>query len=64
MDRTEFIKLYDFEPQAVPDPDALIAQAHFDAAKPAAAAPAAAASSGFASSGDSDTDDLLRSLGM
>ena len=64
VDRTEFIKLYDFEPQAVPDPDALIAQAHFDAAMPAAAAPAAAASSAFASSGDSDTDDLLRSLGM
>ena len=62
IDRTEFIKLYDFEPQAVPDPDALIAQAHLDAQKPPASAPAASAAA--ASSGDSDTDDLLRSLGM
>lgn len=54
IDRTEFIKLYDFEPQETPDPDALMAQAHQPA--PAAAAPAAAT--------DSDTDDLLKSLGM
>jgi len=54
IDRTQFIKLYDFEPQETPDPDALMAQAHQPA--PAAAAPAAAT--------DSDTDDLLRSLGM
>ena len=54
IDRTEFIKLYDFEPQETPDPDALMAQAHQPA--PAAAAPAAAS--------DSDTDDLLKSLGM
>ncbi|WP_027995430.1 DUF3334 family protein [Simplicispira psychrophila] len=61
VDHTEFIKLYDFEPQEVPDPDALIAQAHSDAAAVAAApAPAPAP----ALSGDSDTDDLLRSLGM
>lgn len=65
VDRTEFIKLYDFEPQAVPDPDALIAQAHFDAQMPAQPAPTASAPSASApSSGDSDTDDLLRSLGM
>ena len=62
VDHTEFIKLYDFEPQEVPDPDALIAQAHSDAAD-AAAAPAPAAASA-ASAQDSDTDDLLRSLGM
>ena len=62
VDRTAFIKLYDFEPQAVPDPYALIAQAHLDAQKPPASAPAASAAA--ASSGDSDTDDLLRSLGM
>lgn len=54
IDRTEFIKLYDFEPQETPDPDALMAQAHQPA--PAAAAPVAAT--------DSDTDDLLKSLGM
>lgn len=56
IDRTEFIKLYDFEPQEVPDPDALIAQAQEDAAQPAAA-PAAPAD-------ENDTDALLRSLGM
>ena len=55
IDRTEFIKLYDFEPQEAPDPDALIAQAQEDAAQPAAA-PAPAV--------ESDTDALLRSLGM
>jgi hypothetical protein len=54
MDRTEFIKLYDFEAQEAPDPDALMAQSHN------APAPAPAASA----SGDSDTDDLLKSLGM
>lgn len=53
IDRTEFIKLYDFEPQEVPDPDALIAQAHH---KPAQEAPAAEP--------PSDTDNLLKSLGM
>jgi chemotaxis protein CheX len=53
MDRTEFIKVVDFEPQERPDPDALMAQA----ATPApAAAPAAADST--------DTDELLKSLGM
>ncbi len=55
IDRTEFIKLYDFEAQEVPDPDALIAQAQENAAQPAAA-PAPAV--------ESDTDALLRSLGM
>ena len=59
VDHTEFIKLYDFEPQELPDPDALIAQAHLDAAAPPVAARAPAPSQQ-----DSDTDDLLRSLGM
>ena len=53
IDRTQFIKLYDFEPQDAPDPDALMAQA-------AAPAPAAAP----ASATDADTEALLRSLGM
>jgi len=55
IDRTEFIKLYDFEPQEAPDPDALIAQAHLASAAPAPAAPDA---------GASDTEELLKSLGM
>lgn len=54
IDRTQFIKLYDFEPQEAPDPDALMAQA-------AAAAPAAAPA---ASASDADTEALLKSLGM
>ena len=54
MDRTEFIKLYDFEAQEAPDPDALMAQSH-DTPAPAPSTTA---------SGDSDTDDLLKSLGM
>ena len=53
IDRTQFIKLYDFEPQAAPDPDALMAQA-------ATAAPAPAPASGV----DADTEALLKSLGM
>lgn len=59
IDRTEFIKVYDFEPQAAPNPDELIDQAHRDAMAPPAtpAAPVPAA-------GDSATDDLLKSLGM
>ena len=59
IDRTEFIKLYDFEPQEVPDPDALIAQAHLASAAPAATAPGAGAAPGA-----SDTEELLKSLGM
>ena len=61
IDRTEFIKLYDFEPQEAPDPDALIAQAHHDAATAAAAAPAPAPA---AAQPLSETDELLKSLGM
>ncbi|WP_404300038.1 DUF3334 family protein [Alicycliphilus denitrificans] len=54
IDRTQFIKLYDFEPQDAPDPDALMAQA-------TTAAPAAAAA---VSATDEDTEALLKSLGM
>jgi len=53
IDRTEFIKLHDFEANEVPDPDALIAQNHYEVA----AAPAAAAES-------NEHDDLLKSLGL
>ena len=52
IDKTEFIRLFDFEPQAIPEPDELMAQTH-----PANAAPAMQSAS-------SETDDLLRSLGM
>ena len=54
-DRTEFIKLYDFEKQEVPDPDELIAEAN------AAKKPVKAAAKKKPAS---DTDDLLDSLGM
>jgi len=54
IDRTEFIKLYDFEPQAEATPDELMAQALAAVPTPTADAPAA----------PSDTDDLLKSLGM
>jgi chemotaxis protein CheX len=53
MDKTEFIKLNDFEASEAPDPDALIAEYHGQ--KPAAATPPAAST---------DQDELLRSLGM
>jgi chemotaxis regulatin CheY-phosphate phosphatase CheZ len=53
IDHTEFIKLYDFEPQEAPDPDALIAEAL--AEKKSTQAPVAPAD---------DNDDLLKSLGM
>lgn len=54
IDRTEFIKLYDFEPQEAPDPDALIAEAN----APHAATPISPAA------GSSEQDELLKSLGM
>ncbi len=54
IDRTQFIKLYDFEPQDAPDPDALMAQALSSAV---AATPSAAST-------DMDTEALLKSLGM
>ncbi len=55
IDRTEFIKLYDFEPQDAPNPDDLFDQA----GSASAAAPALAGSSD-----SSDSEDLLKSLGM
>lgn len=57
VDRTEFVKLHDFEPQAEVDPDEVMAQ---NQAPTNAAPPNPAASAG----GSSDTDDLLKSLGM
>ena len=53
IDKTEFIKLNDFDAVQVPDPDELIAQAN--------AAPAPAASQ---QSESSEQDDFLKSLGM
>lgn len=55
IDQTEFIKIYDFEPQEAPDPDALIAQARAEAAQPKAPPPPPA---------PNDYDDLLNDLGM
>lgn len=52
VDRTEFIKIRDFEVPDVPDPTDLMNQAFEQ--KPAAPAP----------EGDTATDDLLKSLGM
>lgn len=52
-DRTEFIKLYDFEPGKPTDPDAVIAQAKAKTSPP----PPREAK-------PSDNDDLLESLGM
>ena len=57
IDRTEFIKLYDFEPQAELAPDEVMEQAN--------AASADGATQAAAPDSDStDTDDLLKSLGM
>ena len=56
MDRTEFIKLHDFEHADEPDPDELIAQAQGGATSVAAPATDHASSD--------DHDDLLKSLGM
>ena len=53
IDRTEFVKLYDFTPQERPDPDALMEQDHTHTSE----SPAATA-------GDNETEELLRSLGM
>jgi CheY-specific phosphatase CheX len=61
IDRTEFVKLYDFEPQEAPDPDALMAQVSGPAPSPVSSPAPAKPSAG---GGDNDTDELLRSLGM
>jgi len=55
IDRTEFIKLFDFQPIEAPDPDELIAQANAQANAPGGAASPPQASA---------QDDLLDSLGM
>jgi CheY-specific phosphatase CheX len=55
IDRTEFIKLHDFDSSEVLDPDALL---HAQQANQAAAAPSAPPA------GNDDSDELLRSLGM
>lgn len=57
IDRTEFIKLVDFDAQPEPEPDEVMAQA--------ANGQSADADTGASSGMDStDTDDLLKSLGM
>lgn len=53
IDRTEFIKLYDFDPTEAPNPDELIAQANATVA-PSTEKPLA----------NNENDDLLDSLGM
>lgn len=53
IDRTEFIKLYDFEPHEVPNPDDLIAQANGHPVPPPQQ-----------TEKPNDHDDLLASLGM
>ncbi|MCL2525066.1 MAG: DUF3334 family protein [Betaproteobacteria bacterium] len=55
MDRTEFIKLNDFEQHEAADPDELLAQVNAARATPSAAAPTASAS---------EQDEFLKSLGM
>lgn len=56
IDRTEFIKLHDFDTTEIIDPDALLDMQQADQTKtePVAVAPA----------GNDDSDELLRSLGM
>jgi chemotaxis protein CheY-P-specific phosphatase CheC len=61
IDRTEFIKLNDFETQQAPDPDELIAQANAASAS-AVAAPAPVATPRPADL--TEQDDFLKSLGM
>jgi CheY-specific phosphatase CheX len=56
IDRTEFIKLYDFEPQAAVDPDDVLAEVHAGQLAGRTPPPAPA--------GDDAQAELLRSLGM
>ncbi|MDY0071203.1 MAG: DUF3334 family protein [Thauera sp.] len=56
VDRTEFIKMVDFEPAEVVDPDQLLAQNGFGHQHATSAQGAAA--------GEEDPDELLKSLGM
>jgi CheY-specific phosphatase CheX len=55
IDRTEFIKLHDFDSSEIVDPDAFMNQQQANQSSPAT--PEAPA-------GDDDSDELLRSLGM
>ncbi len=55
IDHTEFIKIYDFEPHAAPDPDELIAQAN-GSSKASELRPSVP--------DNDDNDELLKSLGM
>ena len=67
VDRTEFITLRDFVPEAEIDADAIMAAAGAPAASPAAAGASAATAAATAttpSSTDADTEALLKSLGM
>lgn len=58
IDRTEFIKLHDFDSSEVTDPDALLdMQQANQANQPGAATPATMA-------GNDDSDELLKSLGL
>ena len=57
IDGTEFVKIYDFQPHEVPDPDELIAQAS-DARKRSAPTSTPIPDDG------NDNDELLKSLGM
>jgi CheY-specific phosphatase CheX len=54
IDRTEFIKLHDFDAHEVPDPDALLEMEHANQNEPLVPPPG----------GDDDNDELLKSLGM
>lgn len=56
IERTEFIKLYEFEPSEAPDPDALLDLASAEIARPHHDRQGETPSN--------DTDDLLKSLGM
>jgi hypothetical protein len=56
IDRTEFIKLHDFDSSEIIDPDALLDMEQADQSKATSAAPAPAV--------DDESDELLRSLGM
>ncbi|WP_170174885.1 DUF3334 family protein [Undibacterium parvum] len=58
IDRTEFIKLHDFDSSEIVDPDAFMDLQQANQSNAAAASPAPAANN------DSDADELLRSLGM
>lgn len=59
IDRTEFIKLHDFDSSEITDPDALLDMQQASQANQSNATPPAASAGG-----DDASDELLRSLGM